>query len=85
MSYLASNIVYPEAAKTANIQGTSIIEFTVAKNGKVKDVHVKKSANPELDAEAVRVVSSMPNWIPGEKEGKKTDVVQILPIRFALN
>ena len=85
MSYLASNIVYPEAAKAANIQGTSIIEFTVAKNGKVKDVHVKKSANPELDAEAVRVVSSMPNWKPGEKEGKKTDVVQILPIRFALN
>ncbi|MFZ1633655.1 MAG: M56 family metallopeptidase [Chitinophagales bacterium] len=85
IKYLSENIKYPEAAKSDNIQGTTYIEFTVSKSGKIKNVTVKKGSNDLLDAEAVRVVKSMPDWTPGTKEGKKADFVQVLPIRFALN
>ena len=85
IKYLSENIKYPEAAKSDNIQGTTYIEFTVSKSGKIKNVTVKKGSNDLLDAEAVRVVKSMPDWTPGTKEGKKAEFVQVLPIRFALN
>ena len=85
MQFLSSNIVYPEAAKTANIQGTSFVSFTVSKSGKIKNVQIKKGADAALDAEAIRVIKSMPNWNPGTKEGKKVEAEMVLPIRFALN
>ncbi len=85
IKYLSENIKYPEAAKSENMQGTTYVEFTVSKSGKIKNVTVKKGCNDLLDAEAVRVVKSMPDWTPGTKEGKKAEFVQVLPIRFALN
>lgn len=82
--YLTSNIRYPEAAAKAKTTGRVIVSFVVTKDGKVTKAAVKRGVSKELDAEALRVVSSMPNWIPGEKEGKKADTEMILPVSFAL-
>ena len=85
MQYLVSSMQYPAEASKNSIQGVVYVEFTVKKNGKVSNVNVKKSVHPDLDAEAVRVISNMPDWTPGEVDGKKADFDMMLPIRFALN
>jgi|GEM_PF-2425251 len=85
ISFLVENIVYPYAARTAGVEGTAFVEFIVGKNGKVKSATIKKSASAVLDAEALRVVNAMPKWIPGEQDGKKVDVIYMLPIKFSLN
>jgi TonB family protein len=58
--------------------------FVVTSKGKIKDVRVKKSVQPELDAEAIKVVRSMPDWKPGTQKGKPVDVILELPIDFKL-
>ncbi|PKP23092.1 MAG: hypothetical protein CVU05_01170 [Bacteroidetes bacterium HGW-Bacteroidetes-21] len=84
MKFLVENIKYPEDAKNKGIQGKVFVNFVVSKTGKIQDVSVAQSVNPLLDAEAVRVISSMPNWTPGEDKGKKVDVQITLPINFKL-
>ena len=84
VSYLGKEIKYPESAKKGNVEGKVIVEFTVTKNGKVKDATIKRGVSQDLDDEALRVISGMPNWNPGEKEGKKVDAKMVLPISFKL-
>lgn len=82
--YMIANVRYPESAVKSKTTGKVIVSFVVAKDGKVTKAAVKRGVSKELDAEALRVVSSMPNWIPGEKDGKKVDAEMILPVSFAL-
>ena len=82
--YLVSNLKYPEEAVKSKTTGKVIVSFVVTKDGKVTKATVKRGVSKELDQEAVRVVSSMPNWIPAEKDGKKVDSEMILPVAFAL-
>lgn len=82
--YMIANVRYPESAVKSKTTGKVIVSFVVAKDGKVTKATVKRGVSKELDAEALRVVSSMPNWIPGEKDGKKVDAEMILPVSFAL-
>lgn len=84
MSYLSKNIKYPEAAIKKNIQGRVIIQFIVRKDGKVSNPEVIRSVSPELDAEALRVVSAMPNWAPGRQKGKLVSVRYTVPIMFGI-
>ena len=56
---------YPEAALMEGIQGRVMVDFIIGKDGKVSDVRVVKGVSPELDAEAVKVVSASPKWRPG--------------------
>lgn len=84
VKFLLKNIVYPEKAKKAGITGKVLIAFTVDKAGKVKNAKVKESVNKELDAEALRVVNSMPAWIPGKSDGKVVDCIMVVPIQFKL-
>ena len=58
--------------------------YVIDEKGKVADTKVLKSANPLLDAEAVRVVKGMPDWIPGRQKGEAVKVYFTLPIAFAL-
>lgn len=83
-NYLASNIKYPLEAKEKNIQGKVFVSFVVTKTGAVTNVKVDKSVNKLLDAEAVRVVSGMPNWTPGKNKGEMVNVNFVLPISFKL-
>jgi TonB family protein len=82
--YLAKNIKYPEEARKSGIQGRVIIQFVVDKDGSISDVNVVRGVCPALDAEAIRVVKSMPNWTPGKQRGQNVRVKYTLPINFSL-
>ena len=82
--WLSSNIRYPESAQKQGVQGRVVVKFIVEKDGSVSNVEVVKSASPELDAEAVRVIKAMPNWTPGKNNGKLIRVYFTLPITFTL-
>jgi len=82
--FIASNVKYPKVAQESNIQGRVYISFVVSKKGVVEDVKVIRGVDPSLDAEAVRVISSMPTWIPGKQKGEEVAVAYTVPINFAL-
>lgn len=84
LKFLNENIRYPEAAKTNNIQGRVIIRFCVTSKGGVNQVSVLKGVDPELDKEAIRVVSSLPTFNPGRQGGKPVPVWYMVPITFTL-
>jgi TonB family protein len=84
LTYLKENLTYPASAVKDSIQGRVVIRFVITAEGKVEDAVIQKSLNPACDKEAVRVVLSMPNWIPGKQNGKAVDVYFNLPITFKL-
>ena len=84
MSYLVKNIRYPEDAKKKKIEGEVVLRFVIDDKGNVGDVKVAKAAHPSLDAEAVRVIRSMPKWNPGKQNGKPVSVYFTQPILFRL-
>jgi len=85
LNFIAENTLYPEEAKLKSITGRVLVKFIVETDGSVSGVAIEKSVDPILDAEAVRVVSSLPKFEkPGIKAGKKVRVNYILPITFAL-
>jgi TonB family protein len=85
MSYMGSSIKYPEAAKAEGIEGKVFVQFVIDTQGKVTQVEVVKSVREDLDAEAVRVISEMPDWTPGSKGGKNVNVQMVLPISYKLS
>lgn len=82
MHFLSKNLKYPEQSAKNGIEGKVIVSFIVEKDGRLTNIRVEKSVAPELDAEAVRVISVMPKWNPGKQKGKtvRTSVTQ--PVRF---
>lgn len=84
--WLASNLVYPDAARKANQQGRSVVQFVVNADGRVSDAEVvRSSGHPLLDVEALRAVNAMPQWKAGMHEGQKVPVYFTLPIAFKLD
>ena len=84
MEYLSKNIKYPAVCQESGIQGRVIVSFTVNKDGSIQDVQVLRGVHEKLDAEAVRVVKSMPAWSPGEQQGRKVRSKFQLPVFFRL-
>lgn len=84
MKYLQKNIKYPIQAKEQGAKGTVFVRFVVEKDGSVSDVTVAKGVNPLLDAEAQRVVKSMPKWAAGKQNGTNVAVQYTLPVKFEL-
>ncbi|NDV58731.1 M56 family metallopeptidase [Bacteroides sp. 519] len=84
MNYLNTNIVYPEAAKANKVQGRVIVQFVVNKNGDVENPVIVRPVNPELDTETIRVIKSMPKWIPGEQDGTPVNCKYTVPVQFKL-
>lgn len=82
--YIAENLKYPKTAIKGE-QGRVIVSFVINKRGKVGDVKLIRSVSPELDAEAVRVIQDMPDWIPGKQRGKAVNVRYTIPIVFKLS
>ncbi|HPQ08079.1 MAG TPA: energy transducer TonB [Bacteroidia bacterium] len=82
--YLVSNIKYPEWEKQNNIKGTVFVSFVVDKDGNVVNPEIIRSVkgSKNFDKEVLRVVSTMPKWIPGELKGNKVNVKMTLPVRF---
>ena len=84
MKYLAANIKYPASAVKAKKQGRVIVSFVIQKDGSVTNARIVKSVDPELDAEALRIVKAMPNWTPGTQDGKPVNVRYTIPVVFSL-
>lgn len=84
MQFLMNNVRYPEAAYKADVQGRVLVQFKVKTDGTISDVRVKEPVNPDLDAEAVRVVSMMPKFNPGKENGKVVESYMQIPIEFKL-
>ncbi len=83
-SWLHDNLKYPAEAYTKKITGIVNVAFLVTSAGKIRDVQVIKPVNPLLDAEAKRVISSMPDWKPGTQHGKTVPVQMKVPVEFKL-
>ena len=84
MKFLSSHIKYPVVAEENGIQGRVIATFVVERDGSISDVKVIKSVDPSLDKEAIRVLKSMPKWIPGKQNGAPVRVKYTVPVTFRL-
>jgi len=84
MSFLAKNIVYPAIAKENNIQGKVICSFVVNKLGQIENVKVERGIGGGCNEEALRVLKSMPDWIPGKQNGQPVSVRYNIPVNFIL-
>jgi TonB family protein len=84
--FISKNLRYPESMKEAGVQGKVYLKFIVSETGEVSDIKIAKgiSGCKECDNEAIRVVKSMPKWIPGKNNGKAVKSYFILPVRFVI-
>jgi TonB family protein len=86
LKYLSENIIYPDSAYKAKIEGKIFVSFTIDCKGQISNIKITKGCNPYFDKEVIRLISSMPNWIWEEKI-KMTDrmtTTRTLPISFKL-
>ena len=84
LKYLSENIRYPKNAHDNKIEGRVVISFVIQKDGTIGETKIQRSVDPELDAEAERVVRSLPVFTPGKMNGKAVAVWYSLPITFKL-
>lgn len=82
--FIEKQLKYPEEAIEKNIEGRVFVQFTIARDGYVKDAKVVRSVHPALDQEVLRVIYSSPRWVPGKQRGHLVNVSQTLPIEFSL-
>ena len=82
--FIAQQIKYPMEALKGGINGKVVVTFVVNSNGKVENAKIARGIDPALDAEAIRVVNSMPDWKPGKQRGQAVDVAYNMPIEFKL-
>ena len=84
MQYLSTNVRYPKDAKESGTQGSVIVSFIVEKDGSISNAKVTKPTYSSLDEEALRLVSAMPNFIPGKQNGEAVRVKYSFPVSFRL-
>ena len=84
LAYVAQHLKYPEQAKKDRVEGVVLLRFVVLENGRIGKVQIIKSLESHCDAEAKRVVKSLPRFIPGKQQGKAVRVWYTLPIRFQI-
>lgn len=82
--FIAKTVRYPLEVATAGIMGKIYVNFIIREDGKVVNATIVRSVHPLLDAEAIRVVQSMPPWKPGRLNGKPVRVSFTVPINFVI-
>ena len=85
IKYIYGNVKYPDDAKYYGYQGKVYVQFVVNTDGTISNVNVEHGVCSLLDEESIRVIKSMPAWIPGENEGNKIKVRLTFPVSFVLN
>ncbi|MEQ1747107.1 MAG: TonB family protein [Saprospiraceae bacterium] len=85
LEYIAKHIKYPAAARESGITGPVVVSFVVNTDGSASDIAVLKDPGGGCGKEVIRVVSSMPKWVPGESNGHPVRVRFYLPVRFELD
>jgi len=83
--FIKNNQQYPADALKEGIKGRVLVQFVVEKDGSITNIEVVKHVHPLLDAEAVRIVSTMPRWKPGKQFGFPRRVLYTIPVNFRLN
>lgn len=84
LKFLQENVKYPENAMRNNVQGRVIVQFVIEKDGTPTEFKVLRSVDPDLDAEALRVMKAMPKWKPGMQKGQVVRVKFTVPVSFTL-
>jgi protein TonB len=84
IKFINSKLVYPKTAKEKKISGKVNVRFSVDTDGSIGDVSILNGIDPELNAEAIRVVKLLPAWNPGKLDGKPVKVWYYLPVAFRL-
>lgn len=82
--WIGEHIKYPAVAEENGVQGQVVCQFVVEPDGSVSNVTVARGADPSLDREAVRVIKSMPKWVPGKQNGRAVRVKYTIPVKFQL-
>jgi periplasmic protein TonB len=84
-NYINNSIVYPQEAIDNNAEGTVYVQFGVDENGNISNVSTNgKKLGYGLDEEAMRAVSQMPKWTPGQVKGKSVKTWRTLPVTYKL-
>ena len=84
LKFVAKRVKYPTEAQRKGAQGRVIVKFVVETNGSISNIHVVKGIDPLLDAEAIRVCTTMPTWAPARQEGKAVRCYYTIPVTFRL-
>jgi TonB family protein len=84
LELISQNLRYPSIDLKQGVQGKVIVQFIIDKSGKVRDPKIMRSVSPTLDAEAIRVVNLLPDFIPGRQKGEAVSVKYIIPIAFKI-
>ena len=84
LKFLQENVKYPENAMKNNVQGRVIVQFVIEKDGTPTEFKVLRSVDPDLDAEALRVLQTMPKWKTGMQRGEVVRVKFTVPVSFKL-
>lgn len=84
LEYISKNIKYPRDAWYDDIQGRVIVQVVITKTGEIGDAKVVRSVHPDLDKEALRVIKSLPHFIPGLKNDQPVDVWYTIPVTFKI-
>lgn len=84
MKWLTRNLRYPPLARQQKIEGKVVVSFIINTDGSIASPKVQKSANPMLDAEALRVIKMMPKWKPGIMNGKPCRTMFAIPVNFVI-
>lgn len=83
--YIQENLIYPKLALKKQIQGRSICQFIVEKDGSISHIQVARSSgNKSLDRAAIRVIRTMPKWTPGRLQGKIVRTPYVIPVNFRI-
>jgi periplasmic protein TonB len=82
--WVSQNVVYPQGALAAFVQGRVFVQFVIEKDGSISNVKVLRSVDPELDKEAIRVIEASPKWTPGKQQGRPVRVFFTFPITFMI-
>lgn len=83
--FINKTLVYPADAKANGVEGVVVVSFTVKTDGSIGNIKIKRMVDPDLEAEAIRVVKKMPAWTPATKDGKPVDSIAEIPFKFSIS
>jgi TonB family protein len=83
-AFIKDNVKYPKEDRKEKREGRVLASFKIASTGEIEDIKILKGVSPTIDAEVIRVIGIMPNWIPAKQNGKAVSTILSLPVSFAL-
>ena len=82
--FISKTMVYPASAKENGVEGKVVVSFVVKTDGTIGNIKIKRMVDPDLEAEAIRIVKKMPKWNPAVKDGKAVESIVDFPFNFKL-